>query len=127
MSDLYWLTTLGTLSTVCTIFTVLFGAVFALLGIMSLCSIEHNYGSDFTEEEHKVIVKSFKIVSIIFPILTLCTVFIPSKQDLYTIYGIGTVIDYAKGSKEVQKLPDNAVKCLNIWLEEHQDTISNGK
>lgn len=51
----------------------------------------------------------------IIPILM--TAFIPSKEQLYVIYGVGTVIDYAKGSKEVQKLPDNAVKALNMWLE----------
>lgn len=45
------------------------------------------------------------------------TVFIPSKEQLYVIYGVGTVVDYVKGSKEVQKLPDNAVKALNMWLE----------
>ena len=43
--------------------------------------------------------------------------FIPLTEQLYAIYGVGTVIDYAKGSKEVQKLPDNAVKALNVWLE----------
>lgn len=46
-----------------------------------------------------------------------------------TINGIGTVIDYAKENKEVQKLPNNAVKALNIWLEnvnkEKKDSINN--
>lgn len=58
--------------------------------------------------------KKLLLFSII-PILM--TAFIPSKEQLYVIYGVGTVIDYAKGSTEVQKLPDNAVKALNMWLE----------
>ena len=43
--------------------------------------------------------------------------FIPSEKQLYTIYGMGTVIDYAKESNEVKKLPDNTVKALNVYLE----------
>ena len=42
---------------------------------------------------------------------------VPSKEELYVIYGVGPAIDYAKSSKEVQKLPANAVKALNMWLE----------
>ena len=38
----------------------------------------------------------------------------------FAIYGVGSVIDYAKNSKEVQKLPDNAVKALNVYLESVQ-------
>ena len=45
---------------------------------------------------------------------------VPSKEELYAIYGVGSVIDYAKSSKEVQKIPDNAVKALNIYLEDIQ-------
>ena len=64
--------------------------------------------------------KPFKI-SLIGAIVSfpLC-VLIPSKNELYAIYGIGSVIDYAKDSKEVQKLPDNAVKALNVYLESIQ-------
>lgn len=52
---------------------------------------------------------------------------IPSKDELYAIYGVGTVLDYAKSSKEVQKLPDNAVKALNIYLEDIQKTDSTNQ
>ena len=53
-------------------------------------------------------------------------VLIPSKNELYAIYGVGSVIDYAKSSKEVQKLPDNAVKALNVYLEniQKEDSVS---
>ena len=44
-------------------------------------------------------------------------IFAPSIEQLYAIYGVGTVIDYAKESNEVKKLPDNAVKSLNVWIE----------
>lgn len=54
-------------------------------------------------------------------------IMVPSKDDLYAIYGVGSVIDYAKGSKEVQKFPDNAVKALNVWLENIQERDSTSK
>ena len=52
---------------------------------------------------------------------------IPSRDELYEIYGVGTVLDYAKSSKEVQKLPDNAVKALNIYLEDIQNRDSTNQ
>ena len=54
-------------------------------------------------------------------------VLIPSKNELYAIYGIGSIIDYAKDSKEVQKLPDNAVKALNAYLENVQKRDSTNR
>lgn len=72
--------------------------------------------------------KAFRISGISTIITLLILIFIPSEKQLYAIYGVGTVIDYAKESKEVQKLPDNAVKALNIWLEnvnkEKKDSIN---
>lgn len=125
MSDLYWLITLGTLGTLCAVFAFLSGIAFV---ISIICNVSSS-GENTREEEtmHKVSSSWSKFTGIALFISLIGVIFIPNRQDLYTIYGIGTVIDYAKGSKEVQKLPDNAVKCLNIWLEEHQDTISNGK
>ena len=52
---------------------------------------------------------------------------VPSKEELYAIYGVGPIIDYAKGSKEVQKLPDNAVKALNVYLENIQKRNNTSK
>ena len=64
--------------------------------------------------------KTFKVCCIgVLVSLGLC-ILIPSKKELYGIYEVGTVLDYAKDNKEVQKLPDNTVKALNIYLENMQ-------
>lgn len=42
---------------------------------------------------------------------------VPSKKDLYIIFGVGTLIDYAKSSDELKKLPDNTLKIVNTALE----------
>lgn len=128
MSTLYWITVLGNLSVLAAILLGIMIACTMIIGfhilVDSSCSIdEHNKASI---NKAVKIEKKLLIFSII-PILM--TAFIPSKEQLYVIYGVGTVVDYAKGSKEVQKLPDNAVKALNMWLEnvnkEKKDSINN--
>ncbi len=117
MSALYWITVLGNLCTLSFWALVLLTVAILLLGTYALVTVADAYA----DEEDKVKAHtSYKLVGklalcSIIPILILT--FVPSTKQLYTIYGVGTVIDYAKGSKEVQKLPDNAVKALNVWLE----------
>lgn len=117
MSTLYWITVLGNISTL----AVVSFCVFAVFGFFSSFEV---FDDPFDEEESKSNKKTFKIYFIgILVSLTLC-ILVPSKKELYAIYGVGSVIDYAKSSKEVQKLPDNAVKALNIYLENMQKNDS---
>lgn len=56
--------------------------------------------------------------SLVIGLISLITlVFVPSKQDLYLIYGAGNVIDYCQGNPKVKELPDKAVEALNTWLD----------
>lgn len=107
MGTLYWITVLGNINT-------LAGLSFAIFMGILFFSIFPFLDED---EPNK---KPFKI-SLIGAIVSFTLyVLVPSKNELYTIYGIGSAIDYAKNSKEVQKLPDNAVKALNAYLENVQ-------
>lgn len=84
------------------------------MGTYAIATATSNYADEDDKAEARKyykITKKLALCSII-PILILA--FVPSTKQLYAIYGVGTVIDYAKGSKEVQKLPDNAVKALNM-------------
>ncbi len=109
MNTLYWLTVLGNISTIVALASLFFIASCAALLIIKMI------------DDDAKLDKKFCKASIIgmFVSLALC-VLIPSKNELYAIYGVGSVIDYAKNSKEVQKLPDNAVKALNVYLENIQ-------
>lgn len=125
METLYWITVLGNLYNLS--FVVL---TILIVAIMFLSIHAFTTGtSDYADEEDKAkakkyysITKKLALCSII-PIFILT--FIPSTEQLYAIYGVGTVIDYAKENKEIQKLPDNAVKALNIWFKniENNDSI----
>lgn len=111
MSTLYWITVLGNLNIVAQVALFLFLVAAFFTGICT--KIDESEG----DKSSRTLIKAFRISSISTIIAFLMVLFIPSTEQLYAIYGVGTVIDYAKGSKEVQKLPDNAVKALNVWLE----------
>ena len=38
-------------------------------------------------------------------------------SDCYMIFGVGKTLEYVTNSEEVKKLPDNAVKAINYYLE----------
>lgn len=49
--------------------------------------------------------------------------FIPSKQTMYEIFGIGTVIDYVQSNDNVKKIPDKCIEAVNLWLDEKMEDI----
>lgn len=113
MSTLYWLILLGNIHAIAiTVFC-------ASLATCFMTSFEYfdPYGTYSVK-------KVCKISFILMWISLAIGVLIPPKTELYAIYGVGSVIDYAKNSKEVQKLPDNAVKALNAYLENIQEKDS---
>lgn len=130
MTILYWITVLGNLYTL--------GRVLLIILLAVTCSIICGIGIytlvnfPIIKQDEIRIKKAFNIVkkSLLYSILPLLIVIVvPSTKQLYAIYGVGTVIDYAKNSKAGQKLPDNAVKALNVWLEnvnrDKKDSINN--
>lgn len=42
---------------------------------------------------------------------------IPTSNQCYAIFGVGTVLNYVNNSNEVKKIPDNAMKAVNRYLE----------
>ena len=45
-----------------------------------------------------------------------CT-FIPTRNDLLMIYGLGGTIDYVKSNDAAKQLPDKCVEALDAWVE----------
>lgn len=130
MSTLYWITVLSNihaLSFCILLVLILIIIFFSIFGFVSRAN------ADYTDKENietsNKCFKTVKKLALCSIIPTVALIFIPPTEQLYAIYGVGTVIDYAKGNKEVQKLPDNAVKALNVWLEnvnkDKKDSINN--
>lgn len=108
MSTLYWITVIGKIYIIAQAALICFLTVSCITGI--ICAANN-------KEELPSLFKALRISCIATVISLLIVLFTPSTKELYAIYGVGTVIDYAKENKEVQKLPNNAVKALNVWLE----------
>ena len=62
--------------------------------------------------------KGFKALIVTFVVSTLLAILIPSKKELYLIYGLGTTIDYVQSNDKAKELPDKAIDALNKYLDE---------
>ena len=58
------------------------------------------------------------------------SIFIPTTKEAVIIYGVGNTIDYLKSNKTAGKLPDKALKVLDLYLDkelkEESDSIEQG-
>lgn len=102
MSDLYWIAVLGNfmmfINVVCIICT--------LAIVVSFIGFVVNSG-DYGCEKPRAICKKTVICSlVVLTILLFVSVFIPSKKDLYLIYGVGGTIDSLKNNPTAKQFPD---------------------
>lgn len=116
MSTLYWINVLGNFYELCMIIFV----ISALLGItFFLATIFHE--GDIKEDLSKVGYKGFVKIRntncIVLIISTLVLVFLPTKNQLYIIYGVGGTLDYLKENPTAKELPDKCIKALDTWVD----------
>lgn len=50
-------------------------------------------------------------------IVAVAYILTPSTSQCYAIFGVGTTLHYISNSEEAQKIPDNAMKAVNYYLE----------
>lgn len=116
MSTLYWINVLGNLNDVCMIIfeiSVLFGITFFLVTIFHKDDIK----ADLSKVGYKRFVKVRNTNYIVLIISTLVLVFLPTKSQLYKIYGVGGSIDYLKDNPTAKELPDKCIKALDTWVD----------
>lgn len=73
---------------------------------------------DIDDELMKKLTKPMMIVASICLILG---ILLPTKQDAYIIYGIGSVVDYIKENDDARQLPDKTVKMLNALADKYTE------
>lgn len=115
MNELYWINVLGTISDVSSLFCFVFGAMVIVFFVWTIVTIDENV-DDKVQQLPK---KYLKYIAILFSIFLTINIFVPNKNNLYAIYGIGNVIDYCKKNDDMKELPDNAVKALNLYLKKN--------
>lgn len=112
MSELYWLSVLGSLNDLGEAILVLSIFVGVALGFwIFLCSTDNLEFSPFIK-------KTFKGSLFAIVLGAVMTTFIPSTKNLLIIYGVGGTIDYLKENKAANKIPDKCVKALNKYLDD---------
>lgn len=112
MSILYWINVLDNINNLCIIPFV----ISLILGIAcSLVSLFYN--EDEVSFDYKGFIKIRNRIYAILIISTLVIVFLPSKSQLYIIYGVGGTIDYLKENPTAKELPDKCIKVLDTWVD----------
>ena len=61
----------------------------------------------------KALLSSFSVLLLSVLLATI----IPSKKELYMIYGVGGTIEYLKSNPNAKELPDKCIKALERWTD----------
>lgn len=112
MSDLYWILTLGDLHNFFVACLVISIGMFICFFIIT--AVADSKGNEDTQE------KALNIAAASFFAVILCellTIIIPSKKELYMIYGVGSTIDYLKSNPNAKEIPDKCIKALERWAD----------
>lgn len=116
MSTLYWINVLGNLSDVCMIIFVL-SALFSIVFFLATIFYENEIKADLSKVGYKRFVKVRNTTCVAFIISILAYVFLPTKNQLYMIYGVGGTLDYLKENPTAKELPDKCIKALDTWVD----------
>lgn len=111
MKEIYWLTVIGNLHYVLI-------AIFAILVFVGISSLLLYVFTEAYETKEREVISRFTKKIFLEAICTgiiLC--FLPSKEDLLAIYGIGGTIDYIQSNDKAKELPDKVVDALTEYLE----------
>lgn len=117
MKNLYWFSVLGCFKDVCIAAMIILIITFVVLLITYIVMIAENENESIRTKIGKI---AFKIFAALF-VTSLFVIFVPSKEDMYVIYGVGKTIDYLKENPEAKQLPDKTVEFLNVVMDEYID------
>lgn len=112
MTELYWLTRMSTLHELLIICFFVSGAVALWFGMVYFMNL--NIYEDTCDRALKCTKTSLCIIIC----SALALAFIPSRKDLFIIYGVGGTIDYVQSDTIAQKIPEKVIKACNIYLDE---------
>lgn len=117
MSEIYWLLTIGNLNNAIVALFVILNVVLSVILIVEVVMYCEGLDEEEWDKCLNYIKKTVKYTALPWLFLLLGIVFVPSKRDLYAIYGIGGTIDYIKQNDTAKQLPDKVVNYLDKWIE----------
>ena len=114
MSTLYWINVLDNIN-----FLFIFIFIISLILSVAIFPVNLIYTTDEISEtlDYKRFTKTKHWAYTLLIISTLGITFIPSKRELYIIYGVGGTIDYLKDNPTAKELPDKCIKALDTWVD----------
>ena len=127
MKFIYLINVVDKVHTLLIIALVLFGACAIIRCIGILIGMDMNERDKDKESEDFIYRCKAKMWKFIWAFLStfLLFCFVPSKQTMYEIFGIGTVIDYVQSNDNVKKIPDKCIEAVNLWLDEKMKDIKS--
>ena len=112
MEEIYWLQRIGNVSTMC---CIIFWMVVVAYAIMLFAM--PIFGEDWNDDYKAMLKKWGKRLACVWFVSALAWMFIPSRTELYEIYGIGGTIDYIKSNDKAKELPDKVVDALTRYVD----------
>lgn len=92
--------------------------VFAVCFVFAFLAFGVSVLSGDYDEDLWLRVRSYaKKLLLLFAFLCIGSAFLPDKQDLLEIYGIGGTIDYIKRNDKAKELPDKVVDALTRYVD----------
>lgn len=114
MSTLYWINVLGN---ICFLFVFIFMASLILSVVSVLVNLACTTDEISKTLDYKRFIRAKHWAYTLLIISTLVITFVPSKRELYIIYGVGGTIDYLKENPTAKELPDKCIKALDAWVD----------
>lgn len=73
-------------------------------------------------DDDVLVKKPYKTMFIVAAICLVLGIVLPTKKDMYIMYGVGSVVDYLQENEEAKQLPDKTIKALNAFADKYTQT-----
>lgn len=114
MIELYLISVLGSLLVVSTIISVISGVGFLISGVT-----KQVFDPKHDIEDYRTSCNILRVCKPIFFISIFLSILIPSKNQLYMIFGVGPIIDNIQNSETAKQLPDKTLQVLDKWCDNY--------
>lgn len=117
MKNLYWFSVLDGFKCVSITAMIILIVTVVVLLITYIVMVAENENDSIRTKIGKMAFKMFAALCV----TSLFVIFVPSKEDMYVIYGVGKTLDYLKENPDAKNLPDKTVEFLNVVMDEYID------
>lgn len=113
MSELYWIGVIGNLWNVFFVILILFFFWLILCLLLYFVMGEDLFIYNTSKDLFK---KMLGFCMWVVMVSTIATVFIPTKKELYVIFGVGPTIDFIKSNEKAQELTEKCIDALELFI-----------